>query len=216
MIELKKTGGARIGIMNATWPFATLKVNKNQLQLNATILGNLVFAPQDVVSIEPYGLIPVIGRGLKINHRVKAYNSKVIFWTLGSPEKLLHDIDETGFLNNSAPIQEQLQQEVQVAQNNSGFPIKTRAAVLIVIIWNVLFSIDLFKIFTQGMQGSPLGVGAKSAIGFLLILSILLLSSDYVRSLILKEGYSIDGSKRFIYFLIFICGFLFINISVMS
>ena len=64
-MEIKKTGGARIGMMNATWPFATLKVNKNRLELNATILGNLVFTPQDIISIESYGLVPV---------RTKAYS----------------------------------------------------------------------------------------------------------------------------------------------
>jgi len=81
MVEIKKTGGARIGMANATWPFATLKANKDRLELNATIIGTLVFKPNDIISIEPYGLIPFIGRGIRINHRVDKYKSKVIFWT---------------------------------------------------------------------------------------------------------------------------------------
>lgn len=216
MDEIKKTGGARIGIMNATWPFATLKVNKTKLELNATILGNLVFTPQDVISIEPYGFIPVLGQGIKINHRVKSYKSKVIFWTLGNPKDLINKIEKIGFLGNTSPVSEDLQIEIDQAQNKSGFPIKTQVAILIVVIWNLLFSIDLFKLFTKGVEGSPLGIGAKLAIGFIFIISILLLFSKFARKLILKEGREIDDIRKFIYFLMFICGFLFINIFVIS
>lgn len=52
MNELKLTGGARIGMANATFPFATLKVNKDRLELNASIVGNIVFQPSDIISIE--------------------------------------------------------------------------------------------------------------------------------------------------------------------
>lgn len=215
MDEIKKTGGARIGMMNATWPFATLKVNKNKLELNATILGNLVFTPRDIISIEAYGLIPVIGQGIKINHKVNSYNSKVIFWTMGNPKNLINKIEQIGFLSNSSPVPEDLQREIDQTQNKGGFPIKIQAAILIVVIWNLLFSIDLFKFFTKGVTDSPLGVGAKLAIGFIFITSILLLSSSFARKLILKEGHDIDDISKFIYFLMFICGFLFIIISVM-
>ena len=216
MDEIKKTGGARIGIMNATWPFATLKVNKTKLELNATILGNLVFTPQDVISIEPYGFIPVLGQGIKINHRVKSYNSKVIFWTMGNPRDLIKKIEGIGFLGNSSPMSEDLQIEINQTQNRGGFPIKTQAAILIVVVWNLLLSIDLYKLFTERVEGSPLGLGAKLAIGFIFITSILLLFTKFARKFILKEGREIDDIRKFIYFLMFICGFLFINISVMS
>ena len=216
MDEIKKTGGARIGMMNATWPFATLKVNENNLELNATILGKLVFTPQDIISIEPYGLIPVLGQGIKINHRVKSYNSKVIFWTMGNPRDLIKKIEGIGFLGNSSPMSEDLQIEINQTQNRGGFPIKTQAAILIVVVWNLLLSIDLYKLFTERVEGSPLGLGAKLAIGFIFITSILLLYTKFARKFILKEGREIDDIRKFIYFLMFICGFLFINISVMS
>jgi hypothetical protein len=216
MDEIKKTGGARIGMINATWPFATLKVNKNNLELNATILGKLVFTPQDIISIEPYGLIPVLGQGIKINHRVKSYNSKVIFWTMGNPRDLIKKIEGIGFLGNSSPMSEDLQIEINQTQNRGGFPIKTQAAILIVVVWNLLLSIDLYKLFTERVEGSPLGLGAKLAIGFIFITSILLLFTKFARKFILKEGREIDDIRKFIYFLMFICGFLFINISVMS
>ena len=80
------TGGARIGSSNATYPFANLYVDKEILKLNASIIGNLIFEPKDIISIEPYVSIPLIGQGIKINHRVEKYNSKVIFWTFKRPK----------------------------------------------------------------------------------------------------------------------------------
>jgi len=47
------TGGARIGRANATYPFANLFVDKDVLKINSSIVGNLVFKPQDIISIEP-------------------------------------------------------------------------------------------------------------------------------------------------------------------
>lgn len=40
MDEIKETGGARIGMANATWPFATLTITRDTLELNASIIGN--------------------------------------------------------------------------------------------------------------------------------------------------------------------------------
>jgi len=59
MTQLNFTGRARIGMANATWPFASLKVTKVRLDLNATIVGNLVFRPEDIISIEPYYMMPI-------------------------------------------------------------------------------------------------------------------------------------------------------------
>ena len=72
MNELQLTGGARIGMANATFPFATLKVNKDKLELNASIVGNLTFQASDIISIEPYTMIPILGQGIKINHKTSS------------------------------------------------------------------------------------------------------------------------------------------------
>ena len=42
MNTFEATGGARIGKANATWPFAKIKADKNKLELNASIIGNLI------------------------------------------------------------------------------------------------------------------------------------------------------------------------------
>ena len=103
-MEIKETGGARIGLANATWPFATLIVNENSLTLNAIIVGNLTFKPTDIISIEPYTIFPLIWQGIRINHRVSSYKDKVVFWTLKNPKELIRKIEQTGIFNNENPI----------------------------------------------------------------------------------------------------------------
>jgi hypothetical protein len=83
------TGGVRIGMANASFPFAELYVDKEILKIKASIVGNLVFQPKDIISIKPYTSIPIIGSGIKINHRIENYNSKVIFWTFKNPSSVL-------------------------------------------------------------------------------------------------------------------------------
>ena len=39
-IKLSSTGGARVGWVNATWPFAKLNVSQNKIDLNATLIGS--------------------------------------------------------------------------------------------------------------------------------------------------------------------------------
>ncbi|MCB0838082.1 MAG: hypothetical protein KDD99_15525, partial [Bacteroidetes bacterium] len=96
-MELKLTGGARIGRMNASFPFANLVVSPRKIELNAGLIGNLVFQPSDIISIDPYVMIPVLGQGIRIHHRVSNYKEKVIFWTFQDPKKVIGQIRETGF-----------------------------------------------------------------------------------------------------------------------
>ena len=42
-MKIKKTGGAKIGLFNATWPFATLNVDGNKLELSTVIMGHFTF-----------------------------------------------------------------------------------------------------------------------------------------------------------------------------
>ncbi|WP_419699218.1 hypothetical protein [Mucilaginibacter sp. NFX135] len=55
LTEFELTGGATYGLMSATWPFATLRVSKNELELNISLFGNLRFRSADVVSITVTG-----------------------------------------------------------------------------------------------------------------------------------------------------------------
>ena len=212
MTELRVTGGARIGRANATWPFATLTVNKDKLQLNATIIGNLVFKPDNIISIVPYS--GFISRGLKINHKVSEYNDPVVFWTFSSPVKLIKMIEQTGFLNNTGHLSKELEVSIARAQSQGGFPIRRSAAIAIVVIWNILFLIDFLNALGKKLDGPPLGHGAQLALGFILVICILLLTFEPARRLILKEGRTLADIKKFVYFIMFISGFILTGITL--
>ncbi|PKQ60163.1 hypothetical protein BZG02_20505 [Labilibaculum filiforme] len=209
MTQLNLTGGARIGMANATWPFASLKVTKERLDLNATVVGNLVFRPEDIISIEPYYMMPIIGQGIKINHRIPKYKDKVVFWTFKNPKEVIRQIQQTGFLDNSSSeITPQDSEIIAERQKQGGFPIKTPFAVGVVVLWNILFLMDFFKSTTGDSNGIPIGKGAITALGLVFITSLLILVSKGFRKLALKEGREIKDISKFLYFIMFICGFM--------
>lgn len=217
MQEIKLTGGARIGMANATWPFATLKVNKNQLELNATVIGNLVFQPSDIISIEPYTQIPFLGQGIKINHSVQTYNQKVIFWTFQNPHSVLEQIRQTGFLAHSNQEQVHSKKEILQRQQSGGNPIKKPVIIGAIILWNLLFLMDFIPFLQGKIEGPPLDKGAMTALGLLFLSALLSLVSSDFRRLILKEGRKLEDIKKFSIFLMILSGFmLFSFILVMK
>lgn len=123
------TGGARIGMSNASYPFADLYVDKEVLKINASVVGNLVFQPKDIISIEAYTSVPIIGNGIKITHRIEKYNSKVIFWTFKNPTTVINEIRKTGFLENTNSEISAEDLKILEKQNQGGFPIKKSVAI---------------------------------------------------------------------------------------
>lgn len=212
MDKLEITGGARIGMANASWPFATLKVSKDKLELNASIIGNLVFQPKDIISIEPYTMIPLLGQGVKINHRIANYNSKVIFWTFKDPSTVVNQIKQTGFLENINSIISDTDALIIKQQQAGGFPIKKSVAIGVIVLWNILLLSDFIKFSNSEKKGMPLGNGATIALATLFFISVLSLISKDFSKLILKEGKSIKDINKFLYLLIFISGFMLIGI----
>lgn len=130
---VSSTGGARIGRMNATWPFATLTARRDTLLLNATLLGRYSFDPTQVISIEKYTLIPVLGSGIRIHHNVPTYPKKIVFWCF-TPASLIRRIKETGFLPSADP---------DSLPPDRGMPIRWQAAVVMIVLWNLLFLLDI-------------------------------------------------------------------------
>ena len=94
------TGGARIGLMNYSWPMAKLTATADRLTLTTTMfglfgMGTYSFTCDQILSMEPYGFIPVIGQGIRITHAVAGYLRDVLFW--GNPRQTLAGIAAVGF-----------------------------------------------------------------------------------------------------------------------
>ncbi|MDZ7845242.1 MAG: hypothetical protein U5K99_10630 [Anaerolineales bacterium] len=100
MIEKKSwTGGARLDLFNATWPFATLSVTEEILELS-TFKTKLIFRPDQIEKIESIGLIPFVGKGIQIHHKLDPLTNptKVIFWHLSKDTKwLVETLQQWGF-----------------------------------------------------------------------------------------------------------------------
>ena len=54
-------------------------------------------SPQDVVAIEPYGSIPILASGIRIDHNRKDYLKRMLFWCMGRRSTVLEEIANTGF-----------------------------------------------------------------------------------------------------------------------
>jgi len=216
MNELQLTGGARIGMANATFPFATLKVNKDRLELNASIVGNLTFQPSDIISIEPYTMIPILGQGIKINHKVSGYKERVIFWTFKDPNSVVRQIQETGFLNNQNTSEQKIDKNIIEKQATGGFPIKKGFAIGVIVVWNLLFLSDFIPFFLSNKEGIPIGNGVLAAIGLLFLTALLSLISADFRRLILKDGRELNDIKKFAIFAMIISGFMLLNLGLIT
>lgn len=216
MKEIKLTGGAKIGMANATIPFATLKVNKERLELNASIIGNLTFQPSDIISIEPYTMIPIIGQGIKINHRVSIYKEKVVFWTLKNPNSVVRQIQETGFLSNENQVNQKIDRTITEKQATGGFPIKKGFAIGVIVVWNLLFLTDFIPFFLGEKDGFPIGNGVLAAIGLLFLTALFSLISVGFRRLILKDGRELNDIKKFAIFAMIISGFMLLQFGLIT
>lgn len=213
---MKITGGARIGMAKASWPFATLKVTNEKLVLNATIIGNLVFQPSDIIEIVPYSQIPILGKGIKIHHNVETYKETVIFWSSRDPNSIIAEIEASGFLNNQEISNSSEIDSVRAQQKMGGFPIKRSVAIIAVVLWNLLFLTDFLSYFQGEEKYFPIGNGIIAALGLVFCSALLsLLSSDF-RNVILKEGRTLEDIKKFAIFAMIITGFMLFNFILLS
>lgn len=205
MDEVKETGGAYVGIAHATYPFAKLTVDKNKLELNVHIIGRMVFMPGDIESLElDTKRFSLNGAGIRIVHNIKSYRSKIIFLPQNNPDSIIRAIRATGFLDNVSPVPYIIKEEVLALQSGGSFPVKTKAAIIIAVIWNVLGFYNLAPIFT-GSEGGVKNANVLLPLGFVFTLCLLLLFSPFVRQFILKDGHNIKDLRYFLYFLIAIC-----------
>lgn len=212
MNEINETGGAYIGNGRATAPFATLKVNKHMLQLNAGLIGNLVFRSSDIVSINRSGGILGVGGGVSINHKVSTYKQKVVFLPAGNSAELIDQITQLGFLTSTEPIPPETEQFISTMQASGVYPIKSSAIVAIVVIWNIFFIPSFYSSFIKGTPNFH-SIGPRISLGLMFLLCLSLLVSPKVRHLVLKEGRTIDGLRISLYFMMLILGILFISFS---
>ena len=102
---VSQIGGVRIGWVNATWPFAQLKVTRQSLVLRVFFLKTYVLMPSEVVAVERCRFLPLIGHGVRIVHRRTEYPQRIVFWHLGgSTDALVQSIRALGYAPGTASL----------------------------------------------------------------------------------------------------------------
>jgi hypothetical protein len=200
--EIVVNGGARIGWVNATWPLARLEASRTVLSLKVAFTGTYLFTPTQVHSIEKYSSIPFLGWGIRINHIVRDYPRKIVFWTFGRPETLMKRIADIGFVPQGRP---------DPSTSDRGIPIRWQAILAIVLLWNALFIAD--SGFSFDSQRQP-GIFSLTAIILLFVGSVLVRINNTLQRLILKPSRDIGEIKSAVNLITLVSGFLSIGLSV--
>jgi len=213
MNEFKNTGGAKIGMLKSTWPFADLTVTRNKLELNVSLLNKLVFLPGDVTALTPHPGGYKMSAGIKIHHNIPQYKDEVIFWSSKSPAELLKQIEATGFMANTDALSQRVQAEVRELQTRGGFAMKARPVIMLAVLW---LAIVIYGAINMSLTGSlPVFFSAMQvAFGAVLLFLIAILTIPYVASGVLKPGYTIADVNKFVIFFMIIIVFMVVGFSV--
>jgi len=192
---IDKRGGASIGWMNASWPLARLTASRDELRVSATFTQTCVFAPKDVVRIEPVGRIRFLANGLQIIHTRKDLPPKVVFWCTGSREELLKEITATGFRPAAS------ERDVPV---RGSMPFRWSFAIGVVLFWNVMFLLDLIGLqLLSGVPAAELAFTGRHPLGVLSLIAMVSVSAlalalphvPALQRLALKPGHEIAEVK---------------------
>ena len=173
-------GGARIGWVNATWPFAILSVEQNGFEINATLIGKYSFVPEQIISFTKHTVIPFLGWGIKINHIAAEYPKHIVFWCLGNPENLIRKINKNGFVPKASMSDPAVQ-----SLSDRGVPVRWQTVVILIAIWNGLIMLDTFP---HGMERAKPGLFSLLAFLLFFVGSLGVLRLKWLQRLVLKEG----------------------------
>jgi hypothetical protein len=202
MPTLTVIGGANVGWVHASWPFAKLVASPNSLKLSG-LLGSYELTPGDVASLEPSGSIPFLSSGMRIVHTRNDYPKRMLFYAFGSPRKLIEKIRASGFI----PAATQPQRSAQLAV----FPFRWSVLVILVAFWNLLLFADQKLPGADPHHPGPLTLFALATSFFV---SWLGLRSEWAQSLLMREGESVGRIKPFLVLLLLVSGAILVMFSV--
>jgi hypothetical protein len=201
-------GGARIGWMNYSWPLASLSVDKSNLTIVTTFFGlfeagRYSFRPDQVIRIEKYGWLPIIGEGVRIHHTIAGYPEMVVFWC--RPTGVLQGIASTGFPTIpecAAPIG---------SIPSRGFPLRIWPLVIVFLLWNLFLG---YEYFSRPISEAFPGPFTIAALCLLSITSLAVLFSPAVQAIFIRPGRSIGEVRPLFVFVATISGIASVAFTV--
>ena len=171
-------GGSRVGWVNASFPLARLVANRQKLTLSS--LGNYEFTPQQVVSFGTYGSIPFLANGLAIEHNRLDYPARMVFWCMGSRDRVLQEIRRVGFVPAGVAV-----------ERPRGMPLRWSFVIGAVVVWNLLFLADFHGRFSGAASPMPAGPGAVTALATAFLLATGIKWSTRLQHLALAPGHTL-------------------------
>lgn len=203
-------GGARIGFVNYTWPLATLECDASQLCVATTMFGLFEtgrhrLTRDQVVSIEPYGVIPVIGDGIRIRHTAPDVPEKIIFWC--NPDSTLKAIASAGFIPAGKAS------ELSSHGKSRGFPLRVAPILVAVAIWNALFILQFFRGGTAVAFPGPFTL---AAVAFLFGTAAAALRFPGFQARLLKPGHRFEEVRPVFQLLTVISGLMLLVFTLLT
>jgi len=198
------TGGARVGWIQISWPFVRLSASATGLAVAGRLVGTHSFKPSDVLALEPYGLIPVVGRGVRIVHARTDCPSTIVFRSIDSPGRLIAKIRAAGFVPSAPPA---------VAPGPSGAPVRWSVLVVAIIVWNALLLADGFVVWRAPKAPGPL---TFLALVLLLLGASSIKVSSAARRWVLKPGRSVEEIAGILSLLQLLAGLMLAVLGVLA
>jgi hypothetical protein len=190
------TGGARLGWVNATWPFGRLSISSGRLTIALAFAGRYTFAPSEVSRLERCGLA---ANGLRIVHTRADCPDTIIFWCGGGRvQRVLDAATRAGFDPHLRPS----------TSPRRGMPFRWVAVAQVVLAWNVLGLLDQrgLPLWTEPRPPGPLMI---AALGMLLAVTFAIQISADAQAWALKPGRSVAEVAPLLRLLQLVGGFFF-------
>jgi hypothetical protein len=191
--RVTQRGGAQVGWLSASWPFASIQIAHGSLTVSA--LGKYAFAPGEVHAIEPIGSIPVLTTGIRIHHTRPDFPEKIVFYSMGGRDRLLDAASAAGFTVGQPTL-----------AATRGFPVRISAIVVFVLMWNGLLILDV--------GANPFNAAGRPGLYSLLALALAFTVATFIprsprlQELFLRDGHDVGEIRSFLRLMQVVTGLL--------
>jgi hypothetical protein len=158
-----------------------------------------------VVSIEPHGIIPVLGNGIRIRHTAPDVPEKIIFWC--NPDATLRAIASAGFIPAGKAS------ELSSLGKSRGFPLRVVPILVVAAIWNALFMLQFSQADAITAFPGPLTL---VAVALLFGISAAALRLPGLQTRLLKAGRSFEEVRPVFLLLTVISGLMLLTFTLLT
>lgn len=198
--EVSFRGGSRVGWVNASFPLARLTCNRERLTLSS--LGTCEFTPEQVVSFGKYGSIPFLANGLSIEHNRLDYPARMVFWCMGSRERVLDEIRHVGFVPTGVAV-----------ERPRGMPFRWSLVIALLLVWNLPFLLNPGN-FVRAQRLPMPGPGFVLELAIVFALATAIKLSTRVQRLALAPGHSVGEVRGLLNLLQLVSGTLAVGFGL--